>query len=148
LGSEPEVAGARAVFEDGVDAEMAADLHFPGGVRARIACSMTPPRTSAWLRVESERGVLEIDNYVAPQLGCRFTTTAGGETTEHPTEGQTTYAAQLEHLHAVARLGEDPSPAAPTPSQTWPRSTRSTPPRARSATAKWSEPDNDSDERP
>jgi predicted dehydrogenase len=31
-----------------------------------------------------------------------------GETTEHPTDGPATYAAQLDHLHAVLREGVTP----------------------------------------
>ncbi len=101
LKAEPLVAGARAVFEGGVDSDLSADLLFPGGVKARIACSMTPPTFSAWLRLEGEAGILEIQNFLAPQMGCRFTTTVNGQVTQHPTEGKTTYAAQLDHLHAV-----------------------------------------------
>jgi predicted dehydrogenase len=106
--AEPSVAGARATFEDGVDADLSADLVFPGGVPARIACSMTAPGFSAWLRLEGERGVLELQNFLAPQMGCRFTTTVAGETTEHPTDGPATYAAQLDHLHAVLAEGAKP----------------------------------------
>jgi predicted dehydrogenase len=108
LKAEPTVVGATAVFEDGVDADLSADLTFPGGVVGRIACSMTTPRFSAWLRLEGERGKLEIQNFLAPQMGCRFTTTVDGETAEHPTDGPATYAAQLDHLHAVLRDGATP----------------------------------------
>ena len=108
LKAEPTVAGARAVFEDGVDADLSADLAFPGGVATRIACSMTAPGFSAWLRLEGERGRLEIQNFLAPQMGCTFTTTVDGATTAHPTDGPATYAAQLDHLHAVLREGAAP----------------------------------------
>jgi len=101
IGAEPEIADADGVFEDGVDTAISAELAFPGSVRARIACSMTPPAPSAWLRLEGERGQLEIQNFLAPQIGCRFTTTIDGETVSHPTDGPTTYAAQLRHLHEV-----------------------------------------------
>lgn len=107
LKAEPTVTGAKAVFVDGVDADLSADLAFPG-VATRIACSMTAPGFSAWLRLEGERGRLEIQNFLAPQLGCTFTTTVDGETAEHPTDGPTTYAAQLGHLHAVLREGVTP----------------------------------------
>ncbi|HLZ83952.1 MAG TPA: Gfo/Idh/MocA family oxidoreductase [Caulobacteraceae bacterium] len=108
LKGEPTVTGAKATFEDGVDADLSADLAFPDSVATRIACSMTAPGFSAWLRLEGERGRLEIQNFLAPQIGCKFTTTVNGETTEHPTDGPTTYAAQLGHLHAVLREGAVP----------------------------------------
>ena len=108
LKSEPTVAGATAVFEGGVDAELSADLAFPGGVATRVACSMTAPGFNAWLRLEGERGSLDLQNFLAPQMGCRFTTTIDGETTEHPTDGPATYAAQLDHLHAVLTTGAAP----------------------------------------
>jgi predicted dehydrogenase len=108
LKAEPTVVAARAVFEDGVDSDLSADLAFPGGVTGRIACSMTAPRIAAWLRIDGERGQLDIQNFLAPQRGCRFTTTVNGETAEHPTDGPTTYAAQLDHLHAVLKDGAVP----------------------------------------
>ncbi len=108
LKAEPLVAGARAVFEEGVDSDLSADLLFPGGVKARIACSMTPPNFSAWLRLEGEAGVLEIQNFLAPQMGCRFTTTVEGRVTQHPTEGKPSYAAQLDHLYAVITAAGTP----------------------------------------
>ncbi|MGI8841573.1 MAG: Gfo/Idh/MocA family protein [Caulobacteraceae bacterium] len=101
MGSEPEIASAEARFEDGVDAAMRAQIFFPGGAAVSIACSMTAPAFSASLRLGGERGSLEIVNFVAPQFGCRFAVTVNGQRREEATEGPTTYAAQLVHLHAV-----------------------------------------------
>ncbi|MBA3812017.1 MAG: Gfo/Idh/MocA family oxidoreductase [Caulobacteraceae bacterium] len=106
-GAEPAIASAAGVFEDGVDTVMRAELVFPIGVSAAIACSMTAEAPSAWLRLQGERGQLEIVNFVAPQRGCRFTVTVDGETAAEPTEGPTTYAAQLRHLRDVL-TGEAP----------------------------------------
>jgi predicted dehydrogenase len=100
LDAEPKVVSAKADFVDGVDASMSAELDFDG-VPAHIECSMVSAGFSATLRIEGEKGELEIRNYVGPQMGCRFTTTIGGETTTHPTDGPTTYAAQLTHLGDV-----------------------------------------------
>jgi predicted dehydrogenase len=108
LKAEPAVTSARAVFEDGVDSDLSAELAFPTDVAARIACSMTASGFSAWLRLEGERGRLEIQNFLAPQMGCRFTTVVDGETAEHPTDGPATYVAQLDHLYAVLRDGAAP----------------------------------------
>jgi predicted dehydrogenase len=55
----------------------------------------------ATLTVQGSRGSLEIVNFLAPQLGCRFTTVIDGEERKHGVEGPTTYAAQLSHLHEV-----------------------------------------------
>ena len=84
-----------------------ADLAFPGGVEAQIACSMTRERPAAWLTIEGDRGRLDIVNFLAPQIGCRFTTTIDGQTATHPTDGPTTYEAQLAHLRQVL-AGETP----------------------------------------
>jgi predicted dehydrogenase len=40
-------------------------------------------------------------NFIAPQMGCRFMTMIDGETVDQPTDGPTTYAAQLDHLYDV-----------------------------------------------
>jgi predicted dehydrogenase len=101
IGEEPQVASATGRFEDGVDVEMAAHFVFPGGVEADMACAMVAPGFTAPLRVEGERGRLEIINYLAPQIGCRFTTTIDGKTETHPTAGPSTYEAQLIHLAEV-----------------------------------------------
>ncbi|HEY5409819.1 MAG TPA: Gfo/Idh/MocA family oxidoreductase, partial [Caulobacteraceae bacterium] len=100
LGGEPQVAGAQIEWVEGVDAATRAQLVFPGGVEAEIACSMTAP-FAAWLWIEGDKGRLDIVNFLAPQHGCRFTTTRSGETVRHPTDGPTTYEAQLAHLGAV-----------------------------------------------
>jgi predicted dehydrogenase len=101
IGEEPRVVAAEGRFEDGVDVEMSARFAFPGGVEAEMACAMVSPAFSAPLRIEGERGVLEIINYLAPQMGCRFTTTIDGEMTTQPIEGPSTYQAQLIHLGEV-----------------------------------------------
>jgi predicted dehydrogenase len=101
IGAEPLIEAATGVFEAGVDRQMRADLIFPGEVRATIACSMDPPAPSAWLWLEGDRGRLDIVNFLAPQLGCRFTLTHGAAVIPQPTAGPSTYAAQLDHLHDV-----------------------------------------------
>jgi predicted dehydrogenase len=101
VGAEPRVVSAAGTFEDGVDVEMEAQFEFPGGVPGRIACAMNAPTFVAGLTVEGERGRIEIVNYLAPQMGCRFTTTIDGQETAEPTEGPTTYQAQLIHLGEV-----------------------------------------------
>jgi len=107
IGEEPRVEAARGKFEDGVDVEMSAELAFPGGARGEIACAMIAPAFTASLAIEGERGRLDIVNFLAPQIGCQFTTTIDGETVTRPTDGPTTYEAQLIHLAQLLR-GETP----------------------------------------
>jgi predicted dehydrogenase len=103
LGAEPRVISASGQFDDGVDVDISAELEFPGGAPAHLACSMISPTLSAPLRIEGERGSLEIINYMAPQRGGRFTTTIDGQTQTRPTDGPTSYEAQLIHLARVLR---------------------------------------------
>jgi predicted dehydrogenase len=100
-GAEPEVKSARGEFVDGVDSAMHAELAFPGAIAGTIACSMTAATPVARLCVVGEAGSMEILNFLAPQIGCRFTTVIDGETRDHATDGPTTYAAQLIHLREV-----------------------------------------------
>ena len=97
LGAEPAVRRAEATFEDGVDAGLETELDF-AGVPARIACSMVEPTPRAMLSVTGERGRLEIVNFIAPQIGCRFTVERDGAVEVRATEGPSTYAAQLDHV--------------------------------------------------
>ena len=102
LGEEPRVSSAKATFEDGVDSTLHAELAFPSGATGRIDCSMIPERPQAWLRLQGERGSLEIINFLAPQRGCRFTIIgADGVAKPQPTEGPSTYAAQLDQVGEV-----------------------------------------------
>ncbi|WP_304166598.1 Gfo/Idh/MocA family protein [Phenylobacterium aquaticum] len=108
IGEEPVVTQAEATFVDGVDSELSGRLAFPGGAVAELSCSMTPDAPGASVVLEGEAGRLEILNFLAPQMGCRFTTTIDGETTAHPTDGPTTYQAQLAHVREVLRDGVTP----------------------------------------
>jgi predicted dehydrogenase len=97
LNAEPVVRAAEAAWVDGVDARLAADLDL-AGVPARLSCSMTPSAPGARLTVVGERGRLEIVNFIAPQIGCRFTVEQDGRDLAQSTDGPTTYAAQLDHV--------------------------------------------------
>ncbi|HSZ50225.1 MAG TPA: Gfo/Idh/MocA family oxidoreductase [Caulobacteraceae bacterium] len=108
LGEEPRIVSAEARFEDGVDAQLSGRLAFPSGAEAEIACSMIAERPMAQLKLTGDRGTLEIVNFVAPQRGCRFVVTVNGAAEVRPTDGPTTYAAQLDHLDEVIRGGAPP----------------------------------------
>jgi predicted dehydrogenase len=100
LKREPTVVSATGDFEDGVDVSIDAKLDF-GGVPAEVSCSMRPERVGARLTLTGERGELQIVNFVAPQMGGRFTVTRDGETEDLSMAGPTTYAAQLDHVVEV-----------------------------------------------
>ena len=108
IGAEPEIVSAQGRFVEGVDAEMSAKLRFPNGVEAQVACSMTAPQPAATLTLTGRIGSLNIVNFLAPQIGCRFTATIEGVTITEPVDGPTTYEAQLEHLRAVMLEGARP----------------------------------------
>jgi len=107
LGSEPKVLSASCAMEHEVDVSTKTALDF-AGVPATLSCSMKPERFGATLRLTGEKGSLEILNFVAPQLGCRFTVTTGGTTREEPTAGPATYVAQLAELGDVLLRGKAP----------------------------------------
>jgi predicted dehydrogenase len=108
IGAEPTVTSASGSFEGRVDVDITAQLAFPGGVTTEMSCAMVAPAPSALLTLEGERGRLEIQNYLAPQRGCRFTTMIDGHTESRPTDGPTTYEAQLIHLAQVLRGETEP----------------------------------------
>jgi predicted dehydrogenase len=108
VGAEPQVTSAEIEMWEGVDATTSAELRFPGGLEGRLSCSMVAERFDASLTLTGENGVLTIRNFVGPQMGCSFRVRIGEEVRSEPTEGPTTYAAQLEHLVQVMRQGVTP----------------------------------------
>jgi len=104
MGREPKVVAASCTLEHDVDVATKAELDF-SGVPATLSCSMKPERFAATLKLSGEKGTLEIQNYVAPQMGCRFTVKVGGERKE-ATDGPATYVAQLAELGDVLLRGK------------------------------------------
>ncbi|HEX4302806.1 MAG TPA: Gfo/Idh/MocA family oxidoreductase [Rhizomicrobium sp.] len=105
MGSEPEVLSASCVMEHGVDVTTNAELAF-AGVPARLTTSMKPEKFGAALRLTGDKGTLEILNFVAPQIGCKFTVTVDGQSRAEPTDGDATYVAQLKELGDVLLRGK------------------------------------------
>lgn len=105
LGGEPHIVRAKCTMDHGVDVTTVAELDF-AGVPASVNTSMAPERFGAALTIEGESGTLEIQNYLAPQMGCRFTVTIAGRTREEPTAGDATYVAQLKELADVLLRGK------------------------------------------
>jgi predicted dehydrogenase len=108
VGAEPEVVSAEMDVRHGVDAFTTAEFKFPGGPDGRLRCSMVAERFDCGLTLRGERGRLTIRNFVSPQMGCTFRVRIGDELRAEPTEGPTTYAAQLQHLVEVMGEGARP----------------------------------------
>ena len=108
VGTEPCVVTAQAEVERGVDVVTRARLEFPGGVEGELRCAMNPAAPAARLAVRGERGILDIVNFVAPQLGCRFTVERDGVKCEEPTAGDSTFGAQLDHVVDILENGATP----------------------------------------
>jgi predicted dehydrogenase len=108
IGSEPQIVSAACEIQHGVDAAAKAELRFPGGVRAKMSCSMIPQGFAAFLRLAGERGRLEIVNFLAPQYGFDFKVTVDGQTREEKPQGPSTYSAQLAAVADVLRNGAKP----------------------------------------
>lgn len=106
-GAEPVVRQAQMRMEDGVDAAVAAELVFPGGLTGEIHASMVATDRSSLLVVSGDDGRMEVRNPLAPQLGHKLTveTRAGVRSEDVP--GPSTYAAQLD---AVVRHVRDGAP--------------------------------------
>ena len=105
MGSEPRVLGASSVIKHDVDVTTRAELEF-AGVPSSLTCSMKTERFGATLKLMGEKGTMEIANYLAPQMGCRFTVTVDGMARQEPTAGPGTYAAQLAELGDVLLRGK------------------------------------------
>ncbi len=105
---EPGVASATCAVERGVDVSTQAELVFPNGLAAKLRTSMKAPKYLATLRIKGEKGSFDITNFLAPQMGCKFTVTIGGKTRSEQTEGPSTYAAQLTHVADVMLRGAEP----------------------------------------
>ncbi|HET9863960.1 MAG TPA: Gfo/Idh/MocA family oxidoreductase [Steroidobacteraceae bacterium] len=95
-GDEPSVVSASAQCGvPGVDIDVEAQLAFTSGPTATLKCSMQPEDGQLFrrLRVQGDRGVLEIDNPVTPHSGATLVIesdkpslpqiVSGGETTFH-----------------------------------------------------------------
>lgn len=108
MAAEPEIGAVEAEYRDGVDARVTAALHFPDNVVADIECSMIADRRAAGLLIEGDRGRIEVDNFVAPQLPHKVTLTTRAKAEEFRFDGPGTFAAQLDHVVRVLRDGDAP----------------------------------------
>lgn len=99
MGCEPTV--ERAVADcpvPGVDVAMTAELTFPGGVRAQLACSMdndSVDNRSSLVVIGSE-ATMTVENPIAPQRGALLRVEGAGGGTVEPVSTEPTYRFQLE----------------------------------------------------
>ncbi|MDE2181718.1 MAG: Gfo/Idh/MocA family oxidoreductase [Alphaproteobacteria bacterium] len=107
-GCEPAVTRAACRVVLGVDETTTAELSFPNGLQARLHTSMKAPAYLATLHVRGEKGSFSITNFLAPQMGSRFTVEVEGRTREEETGGLPTYHAQLAHVGDVMLRGVTP----------------------------------------
>lgn len=102
MGTEPEVVSASAVQErEGVDVAMRATLEFPGGIPARVICSMAAdlePELDAGLAVQGDQGRITVTNPLSPHTGHQLQVRSTAGDTSDVVDGQSTYFHQLEHV--------------------------------------------------
>jgi len=71
-GEELEVDGAAAIWINGVDVTLSAELRLPNGAPVRLRTSMTSPLGfENWLWIRGEEGELSASNFVIPQLSAK-----------------------------------------------------------------------------
>ena len=105
-GEEPSVVAATARLSPlGADESLTAELEFGAGSRGRVECAMTPglALTQA-LRVEADRGTLDVSGMVFPHLGHSVREVTSGIARTFTVAGQETYDHQLAAV--VTALGD------------------------------------------
>jgi len=104
-GDEPTVVSASArCATPGVDLEIAAELAFTSGPTAMLKCSMQPEDGVLFrrLRVEGDKGVLELDNPVSPHSGATLVVESDAPSLPQIVSGgDTTFQYQLRHVIEV-----------------------------------------------
>ncbi len=102
---EPTVVSARArCSTPGVDIAIEAQMAFTSGPTASLQCSMQPVdgKLLRRLRVEGDKGVLEIDNPVSPHSGATLSIEADSPSLPQIVSGgETTFHFQLRHVLEV-----------------------------------------------
>ena len=94
-GENFKVVAAKAVWRYGVDASFTATLRFESGIYCTISSSMDSLVASAFLKIEGDKGVIEVINPLAPQMGHSLQVTLGAVARDENVNGPSTYEAQL-----------------------------------------------------
>jgi predicted dehydrogenase len=94
--AEPEVHSASAILNPlGVDQRMEAELVFPGNIVAQMIADISSPPFRGLLRIEGDKGVVELDNPCLPHKGHSLREWFGDSYREHTLGAGTTYDYQL-----------------------------------------------------
>jgi predicted dehydrogenase len=118
LGTEGEVVHASATWFEppGADAEIEAELAFPGGIRAKVRASLIASRRQVSVHVMASEGEVHCDNFVAPHAqgpgvsygSIAVSTTAGQHREVFST--RPTYSYQLDAFVDAITQGEKLAP--------------------------------------
>jgi predicted dehydrogenase len=106
MDAEPEICSANAILTPlGVDQRMEAQLLFPGGIPAQMIADISSPPFRGLLRIEGEKGIVELDNPCLPHKGHSLREWFGDSYREHTLAGGTTYDYQLAAFLAALETG-------------------------------------------
>ena len=92
---------------EGIDIAMRALLDF-GDISAEISCSMAadlPSGLDAQLVIQGDRGIMTVDNPLAPHLHHEIKVVTQGDSVRETVDGKTTYWHQLQHVIDVLQGG-------------------------------------------
>jgi predicted dehydrogenase len=96
MGEEPEILCAHAELTPlNVDQRMEVAMRFAGGVEAQLIADIASPPFRGLLRVEGEKGVVELDNPCLPHKGHSIREWFGDSYREFTLAAGTTYDYQL-----------------------------------------------------
>ncbi|MBU1312496.1 MAG: Gfo/Idh/MocA family oxidoreductase [Alphaproteobacteria bacterium] len=96
MGEEPEILSAQAKLTPlNVDQRMEVKMRFGGGVDAQLVADIASPPFRGLLRIEGEKGVVELDNPCLPHKGHSIREWFGGSYREFTLAAGTTYDYQL-----------------------------------------------------
>jgi predicted dehydrogenase len=104
-GAEPVVKRASAVEAPAdIDRSMDATMEFPGGVAARVECSMWSPKIlRVGASIEGEKGRIDVLNFVGPQVYNSVKVRTASAARRERIKGPATYTAQLRAVVAALR---------------------------------------------
>lgn len=102
-GEEPAVRSARALrVHAEIDLEMEAQLEFPSGCIADLGMSLNGrAETEIRLKVEGEKGELDVTNFFIPHWGHEWTMRVGGETLKERFDPTPTFVFQMRDIAQV-----------------------------------------------
>ncbi|HEY6419848.1 MAG TPA: Gfo/Idh/MocA family oxidoreductase [Candidatus Binataceae bacterium] len=104
-GMTPRVVGATAkTGPPNIDVTMEVELELPGGIHARMSCSMAADaRLNATFTARGDRGELNVINPVAPQMGNQLTVKTSAGEKQETVPGDASYTCQLRAFVAALR---------------------------------------------